>query len=267
MTEALKDRLRTAAIAIPIILLLIFGGGVFGIALMVTLAAVVGTDEFLNLAGHGGDGTERLLLKLWGGVIASSFICPSPAMPAAMLALGVIGFVMAEALGKGNSPELIAKASRVGMAWLMVPYFLGHAVLVGRFGATALIYLMIVVMIGDTAAYFVGSKFGKRRLAPTISPKKSIEGSLGGLAGSVICGLAFMPLLPEGITAMQALVIAVMLNIAGQVGDLVESALKRSAGVKDSGDLLPGHGGVLDRLDSFIPTAPIFAAILMSLAG
>jgi phosphatidate cytidylyltransferase len=111
-------------------------------------------------------------------------------------------------------------------------------------------------MTNDTAAYYTGGAFGRHRLYPLVSPKKSIEGALGGLGGSIIGTLlARFTFFPQ-LTLTDCLVTGIVIGILGQAGDLFESLLKRSFGVKDSGTIFPGHGGVLDRLDSIIFAAP-----------
>jgi phosphatidate cytidylyltransferase len=116
---------------------------------------------------------------------------------------------------------------------------------------------MLIVMTNDSAAYYIGSAFGKNRLYPLVSPKKSIEGAIGGLFGS-LCGtmLSKFIFFPQ-LTFLDAVITALVIGTVGQTGDLFESLLKRSFGVKDSGTLIPGHGGVLDRLDSILFAAPV----------
>jgi len=127
-------------------------------------------------------------------------------------------------------------------------------------GPLEVLLVLLLVWIADTAAYFVGRSWGKRKLAPSISPGKSWEGAAGGLAGAaayaIICGY-FIP-----VTAWAAFIAAaVLVAMASIVGDLFESAVKRQAGVKDSGTLLPGHGGILDRIDSATATLPLAALL------
>ena len=118
-------------------------------------------------------------------------------------------------------------------------------------------FLLLVVWLGDSGAYYVGKKFGKHKLSPRISPKKTIEGLAGGITTSIIAAIVihftFFPEFP----LHHAIIAGVILSFAGVVGDLAESMWKRSADVKDSGTLLPGHGGFLDRFDSILFTAPI----------
>ena len=124
-------------------------------------------------------------------------------------------------------------------------------------GPKLVFFLLIVVWLGDAGAYYVGKTFGKHRLSPRISPKKSVEGLMGGIATSVIAAIVihftFFPRFP----LVHAVIAGVILSFAGVVGDLAESMWKRSAAVKDSGTLIPGHGGFLDRFDSIFFTAPM----------
>ena len=145
------------------------------------------------------------------------------------------------------------------LAFLYIPFLLMHLVLLRQtdFGVQWLFVIMLIVMTNDSAAYYTGSAFGKNRLYPLVSPKKSVEGAIGGLVGSLggtmLAKFTFFPQL----SFLDAVVTALVIGMVGQAGDLFESLLKRSFGVKDSGSLIPGHGGVLDRLDSILFAAPI----------
>lgn len=112
--------------------------------------------------------------------------------------------------------------------------------------------ILLTIWAADSGAYFVGRKFGKRKLAPNISPNKTVEGAIGGVVTALVIGTTLQFTLNVFSSYFEALGILLIVSIAGQVGDLVESALKRNYGVKDSGKLLPGHGGILDRMDSWI---------------
>lgn len=114
---------------------------------------------------------------------------------------------------------------------------------------------------GDSAAYYTGRAFGKHRLAPVVSPKKSWEGAAGSVAGSVVFGVLYMGYFQPLVPVWKIVVIAVVANVTGQVGDLAESAMKRGAGVKDSGHILPGHGGLLDRVDGSLFALPVVFAL------
>jgi phosphatidate cytidylyltransferase len=125
-------------------------------------------------------------------------------------------------------------------------------------GEWLIFFLLLVTWASDTGAYYIGTLYGRHGLAPTISPKKTVEGLVGGLIGAIIVAYAARWwFLPE-LSGLDCLVLATLLTITGLWGDLTESAMKRSAGMKDSGGILPGHGGMLDRLDSLLFTAPAF---------
>jgi phosphatidate cytidylyltransferase len=125
-----------------------------------------------------------------------------------------------------------------------------------------LFFALALSWSGDSVAYYVGRAFGKRRLAPVVSPKKSWEGTAGSVVGSVVFGVLYMGYFQPLTPVWKIVVIAVAANVAGQVGDLAESAMKRGAGVKDSGHILPGHGGLLDRVDSSLFALPVVFALM-----
>ena len=117
------------------------------------------------------------------------------------------------------------------------------------------LFMVLVTWANDSAAYFVGVNLGKHKLSPRISPKKTVEGSLGGLVGGLIIAVVLAISFQKSI--LTAVILGMLVVVAGQFGDLIESIIKRNAGVKDSGKFLPGHGGVLDRFDSLLLSAPL----------
>lgn len=157
-----------------------------------------------------------------------------------------------------SAPVLRGTGLRLGLAILVLaPAYLAVLVLYSA-GPWHLLWALGVVWAADIGAYFAGRRFGKRKLAPAVSPGKSWEGALGGLACALLVSLAFAYALsvPRGAPLLLFTVLMAVLSI---FGDLFESVLKRTAGVKDSGGLLPGHGGVLDRLDALLPALPLAA--------
>jgi phosphatidate cytidylyltransferase len=125
-----------------------------------------------------------------------------------------------------------------------------------------LMFALMVNWIGDTGAYYAGRKFGRHKLAPAISPGKTWEGAAASALTAIVFGLIYLPLAITGTSLPKAGALALAANVAGQAGDLAESAIKRSAGVKDSGTLLPGHGGVLDRVDSTLFALPVLYTLV-----
>jgi phosphatidate cytidylyltransferase len=134
------------------------------------------------------------------------------------------------------------------------------------FGVSAghhwLMFGLMVNWIGDTGAYYVGRNFGRRKLAPSVSPGKTWEGAAASAATGLAFGLIYLPLAIKGTPLLVAALLALAANVAGQIGDLAESAIKRGFGVKDSGTILPGHGGFLDRVDSSIFALPVLYTLL-----
>jgi phosphatidate cytidylyltransferase len=146
---------------------------------------------------------------------------------------------------------------------LYIPVLLASLVLLrnGASGVITVYFLLAVIFSGDTAAMYAGLFLGKHKLIPEVSPGKTIEGSIGGLLGSLIAGALFkLWFLPE-VSWGGCILFSLASGLAGQVGDLFESVLKRSAGIKDSGRILPGHGGILDRIDALLFAAPVALAI------
>jgi phosphatidate cytidylyltransferase len=173
------------------------------------------------------------------------------------------------------APDMDRAVLRAGMLVLGVLYIFGSwkaAILLHDVeypplqhlaaGRHWLMFGLMVNWIGDTGAYYVGRKYGRHRLAPVVSPKKSWEGAIASVLIAVIFGVIYLPLAIPGTAYWIAAGFAVIANAAGQIGDLAESAIKRGAGVKDSGTLLPGHGGLLDRVDSTMFTLPVLWALV-----
>jgi phosphatidate cytidylyltransferase len=162
---------------------------------------------------------------------------------------------------RGELKERLTQLALSLLGGFYLGYLLPHWVLLFRLpqGRFWVAFVLLVIMVGDTVAYFVGSRLGTRKLAPKISPGKTVEGALGYIGGSLAAGLLggrwFFPALSVG----EIVVLSLILSILGQLGDLFESWIKRAFAVKDSGHLLPGHGGLLDRLDSLIFPA-VFAS-------
>jgi phosphatidate cytidylyltransferase len=154
-----------------------------------------------------------------------------------------------------QSAENVALLS---MGIFYVPFLLSHLGLIRGLahGIQWVFLLLVIVMSGDTAAFYIGSAIGKRKLYPLVSPKKSIEGSIGGLAGSLAGTFTAKATFFTELSIIDCIATALLLGFMGQLGDLFESMLKRSFGVKDSGKIIPGHGGLLDRLDSILFAAP-----------
>lgn len=158
----------------------------------------------------------------------------------------------------GSVHEVLPSVSASSAALLFVALPLSYVVRINEIpltGRRLILFTLCLIWAGDTLAYFVGRSLGRVPLAPIISPKKTWEGALGNIFGSLLVAVAFARWM--GVDVINMMIIAAAGNIAGQMGDLIESAFKRAASIKDSGALLPGHGGMYDRIDSLILAAPV----------
>jgi phosphatidate cytidylyltransferase len=172
--------------------------------------------------------------------------------------LFVLGLAVITLATKRPIVEALPSAGISGSGLLLVAFPLTYAVrlhALGREGPRQLLFVLVVIWASDTVAYFVGRAVGKHPMAPRLSPKKTWEGAVSGFAGSILVALVFARWISAPLVLLMGA--AAVGNVAGQAGDLLESAYKRSAGVKDSGTLLPGHGGVLDRIDALILAIPV----------
>jgi phosphatidate cytidylyltransferase len=179
---------------------------------------------------------------------------PSWALIAAMVVVGLFALREVVQIGKNVFVSLLAGVIYIGGAWLC-------AFKLRMVNPHWLLFAFLLCWAGDTAAFYVGKNFGRHKLAPVISPAKTWEGAIASVAGGVLVGAIYAYYLIPTATLGLVLIAATAGNIAGQIGDLVESAYKRSGGVKDSGSSLPGHGGWLDRIDSSLLSIPVVFAI------
>lgn len=266
-------RVLTAAILIPLIIAAIWWGPTWLIAILSAFVAIAAMLEFFSLAAR----LEFQAYRLWtclaaAAIIAQQFYAARMASinrlgdlldrsPRITLELILFGFVLGIAAislgGKRTLTEVLASisVSAAGLVFVVLPFSAVvrlHGVdVVGRW---LLLFTVVLVWVGDSAAYFVGRRIGRWKMSPQISPNKTWEGAGANFLGALFVAAVFgywTKIPPAHMLAMAAVG-----SVAGQIGDLFESAWKRSAAVKDSGMILPGHGGMLDRIDALILAAP-----------
>lgn len=283
MSSELRARVLVALCGIPLALAAVYFGG-WALAVMLSCVAALAAAEFYDLSSDPGARPFR-----WLGIPASVLLVVLAALEpdfrmwsdyafVLLLLLGLVSFAAA-VFDKRVQRALFSAAATVSGA-LYTGGTLSFGIFIrslpevrGTFpgepteGFTLLLLPILVTWAGDTCAYFAGRKLGRRRLAPHISPGKTMEGGVAGLLGAVAMGLALGFLLDGHsnfpIAPATAALIGLFLGIAGQLGDLAESRLKREAGVKDSGSILPGHGGMLDRFDALFFTIPLAYGLIV----
>ena len=194
-----------------------------------------------------------------GLLLLLSFSTARPYLPSFFLVFAMLAYFLYYLLQYESFPQLLPELALSCLGLFYVPYLLGHFLWLRQLpeGKFWLLWLLLVIFAGDTAAFYWGRWFGVRKLYPQVSPGKTVAGSLGGLAASLAAGIGFGLWLPLDASLTMLLGLAFLAAVIGQFGDLFESMLKRRAQVKDASSILPGHGGLLDRLDSLCFTGAI----------
>lgn len=259
-------RVLTAAVLIPAAAAVVLYAPTWVVAALAAVVTIVALREFFQLAAISLRGFAFwtafcAVLTFVAQLLYFEFARWSP-VDAAFLSF-LVGAAVFAVAGRGSAADAFRAlaVSSAAMIFLVVPFsFVVRLHGVERLGPPMLLFTLVLVWVGDIAAYFVGRSFGRHKMAPVLSPKKTWEGAGANVVGSGLVGVGFGALMQMPI--VHTVLVAVLANVAGQIGDLVESAYKRAAGVKDSGALLPGHGGMLDRIDSLIFAVPVVWAYL-----
>lgn len=273
-------RVATAMVLVPVVVALVLWAATAVVAIAIALVTLLALFEYFALGaaiGHRAyrfwTGTCVLLLVFaqWNAPIQGpramgrmidyfgidGFSVDMP-MVEDVFFIFLVGVTVLTLGARRPIVEALAAAGISSSGFLLVAFPLTYAIRlhhIPSFGPAVLFFVLIITWVGDTAAYFVGRAIGKHKLAPILSPNKTWEGTAASMTGALLVAVAFAPRI--NIPLPHLLGMAVAGNIAGQTGDLFESAFKRSAGIKDSGSLLPGHGGVLDRIDALILAIPV----------
>jgi phosphatidate cytidylyltransferase len=262
-------RILTALVALPILLYTVWSQTPYFFVVLTAGAVVVALVEFYSIAAKAGCKPQSESGYAAALIVIASFVFDEPVLTVAALAALVIWSLGAAIFRPDNlkTALLSVSATVFGVIYvaLLAACLIGVRMipdsatktLVPHLASKILTMFFAIVMLTDTGAYYTGRTLGRHKLAPRVSPGKTIEGAIGGFVTAVVagflCKLTFFPEIPIA----HAMALGAALGVIGQFGDLAESLLKRGANVKDSGTLLPGHGGMLDRVDSLLFCAPV----------
>jgi phosphatidate cytidylyltransferase len=248
----LLARIATAIVGLPAIGVFVFWRDSRGLAGLCLVAAVLSMVEYTGLTMRGRPIGERAgIVLVGGGLFLAVTWRPVQSLVwilASVMSVGLILLPRAVDIQAGW-----ARMAAAGFGVFYIGGLLSALPILHAFLGPSWVALVIALSFGnDTGAYFAGRAFGKHKLAPAISPGKTVEGALGGLLANVLVVFAARAFFMPALTVRDAIMVAVPAAIVGPAGDLLESLLKRAAGAKDSGRLLPGHGGILDRIDALL---------------
>jgi phosphatidate cytidylyltransferase len=275
-------RILTAIVLILAVFALIFFGNIWLMTLFTAIVAELAAYEYLQLAAVGAQAHDaKLRIPVWWMALgtALAFVVTLPNFPVEAQLPVLSALTLALFAWNGFRSPLIqvlpdTAQGLFGLIYIAYPLTLIPLLWKQEDGPALVLFLMVCVWAGDIAALYIGRAFGKRKLAPRLSPGKTWIGSIASIAGSIVAAYIVV-LIANALTAhgntilhiseplWQTLLLAAILNVAAQLGDLLESAIKRGAGVKDSGTMLPGHGGILDRIDALLLAAPVLWYVLL----
>jgi phosphatidate cytidylyltransferase len=259
---ALLRRLASALVLLPVFLLIVIKAPGWMFNTLVVIASAAALWELLRLFEQAGRPVDRGLALVAGVAVTAaagaSRILEPLTLPVFTLVVAVVA-VLSAPVWRGT-PD-VERAAHTLLAIMYVGWLLGFAILLhhtSSIGDELVLFVVGVTWVGETTAYLVGSTLGRHKLAPVISPRKTVEGALAQVGASIATGAALGAWLLPACGVAFMLGAGGLLGVIGQFGDLAESAIKRRAGTKDTGGLIPGHGGVLDRIDSLLFNFPAF---------
>lgn len=266
-----RQRLLVALIGLPLLLWVVVEAPPRLFALVMAVAAFGVQIEFYRLHEGRLRLAERWLALAFGLLVGLAAAAGDPSLVLAALTAGVMGLFLHALLRPEAAREAADRLGLLAFGLAYGPVLLGHLTLArllpGDLGTGAVLLALAAAWGGDTAAYYVGKGWGRYKLYPAVSPGKTREGAVAGLAGTLVAMALVRALALPDLPMAHVAALGVLAAALGQLGDLCESLLKRGAGVKDSGSLLPGHGGLLDRLDSLLFVAPVVYYYLRIVEG
>ncbi len=256
------QRVITAIAALPFLIFLVYKGGIWFFGLIVA-ACFLSLYEYFRIAfpSQINSTTRMTLLGISFGMAGAMIWCAYRAtypMVTILISVNLLICALFSLTRFKSEPQILQDVATQILGMIYIALSLSFLIMIRQSpdGMIWIFWILGIIFAGDVGAFYVGRQFGQHKLCPSVSPGKTVEGAIGGILANILLGAVgkfFLPTLPWG----QSILMAICIGIAGQIGDLFESEFKRTTGVKDSGVILPGHGGILDRIDALLFAAPI----------
>ena len=258
---ALLKRVASTVVLLPVFLIIVVKAPGWIFSALVVMASAAALWELTRMLQRAGRPVYQRLGVVAGTAVTAAFAAGRMTDPFGLPAFVVVltlGAILAAPIWRGTATSEATFTTL--LAVMYIGWLLGYGILLhdSPRGDDLMLFLVGITWVGETAAYLVGSTIGRHKLAPVVSPRKTVEGAAAQVLASVLMAMVLRAWLLPSCGVMVAVAAGTLLGITGQVGDLAESVIKRSAGTKESGGLIPGHGGVLDRIDSLLFNLPAF---------
>ena len=257
----------TGLLALPLLIFIIYAGGMW-LTVLVAAASLAALLEYNRIVYHAWKRALPGPIPLVG-LLTIPLLCGAAHVgrPDLLLAVLLVNFLLAAMLSLfsfGRDARVLEIVQKQIQGVLYIPLLLALLILIRQVpdGFLWIFTLVLTVFAGDTAAFYAGTYFGRHKLCPSISPGKTIEGSVGGVVANTLAAVIMKPFFPPAVGWGQLLLFCLLCGASAQMGDLFESQMKRVSGIKDSGGLLPGHGGMLDRIDALLLATPVAYLLL-----
>lgn len=258
-------RWLTSIVAVPVLSALILYGPMASFAALIAVVGAIATWEYFFIVFKGDKSRIFSPIPVWCALsglsilVAAAFLRTDLLFFLAWISFAGMAVLSMRGFSGSRGREILDLVARGVQFVIYIPMPLAALILLrGQHDGVAWIFfLAFIIFIGDAAAFYAGTYLGRHKLHPAISPGKTIEGAIGGLAANLVVAMVFKTLFLPDLSSVIILIFALLAGIAGQLGDLFESELKRTSQIKDSGHILPGHGGILDRIDALIFAAPL----------
>jgi phosphatidate cytidylyltransferase len=258
-------RWLTSIVAAPLIAALIIFGPMASFGLLIAVVGAISAWEYFSMLSGGNRSRVLGPIPAWCAfsglliLIAAAYSRVDLLFLICWVGFAGMAILSLKFFSEQNGRDILDQVAKGAQFLIYIPLPLAALTIIraGDNGVAWIFFLVLIIFLGDAAAFYAGTYLGRHKLHPAVSPGKTIEGAIGGLAANILVALVFKVIFLPELPALLVLVFAVTAGVAGQLGDLFESELKRTSKIKDSGNILPGHGGILDRIDALLFAAPV----------